>query len=305
MVVKDETKILLLLAAMLLVLESGARVFETRLSKDVQHLREIPRQAALLQTAPKEALKVLVLGNSLARCGIDLPLLSEGLKQQFKREIVIAVMYPDGSSIEEWTYGYRRYFMQTGASPDVILVTTGKLHLTDHPPSINAMGAFYVSGADLGEFARSHLSGVEDAVRFGGARLSALWAHRDRVEPLVFYNLVPGYTETAQELNQGALSTQHAPSMSAPSPTCHTFEYFLKGLKTTGTRLLLISVPMPEPYNLPDTVRKAVQGAGVTLLDFGATLKMPTDRFPDHYHLDAQGATELTRRILNHWPPAS
>jgi len=37
---KNEFKILLCLACLLLVLEAGARVFETRLSKDVQHLRQ-------------------------------------------------------------------------------------------------------------------------------------------------------------------------------------------------------------------------------------------------------------------------
>lgn len=296
---KDEIKILLSLACLLLVLEAGARVFETRLSKDVQHLRELPAQAEKLRAASHDAFKILVLGNSLARCGVDVPLLTKGLKQQLQREVVVAVMHPDGSRIEQWTYGYRRYFEQTGAVPDVVLLITGRLHLTDQPPDVSDMGAFYVSGQDLPAFAKASLHGIEDTSRFWVARLSALFAHADRVQPLLFYRFVPGYDETAQAINQRASSKppdsyQH----DAKNVACNTLAFLLDGSKLSGVRFLIASAPLPEPYVLPAEVSDAARRAGASVIKTGETLDLPSENFPDQYHLNAQGAEAFTKALL-------
>lgn len=298
---KNEIKVIACLLLMLMVLEFGARLFETRLSKDVQHLRELPQQAEHIREAPNSALKVLVLGNSLARCGIDVAVLSTGLREHTKREVVVAEMHPDGSRIEEWTYGYRRYFQASGAMPDVVLLTTGKLHLCDQMRSINGMGAFYVGSGDVWEFGLNRLSGIDETAVFLTARISTLFAHRARVQPLVMYNLVPGYAETAQEINRGMSVDRGAVSMPERSISCDVFKHFVTGLRNQGTRLLVVSVPMPETYELPPLVRQTVMQGGAGLLEFGSTMKMAPARFPDDYHLDAEGAILLTKDIVAEW----
>jgi hypothetical protein len=296
---KNEFKILLCLACLLLLLEAGARVFETRLSKDVQHLRELPAQAEKIRTAGKDVFKVLVLGNSLARCGVDVALLTTELKQQLQREVVVAVMHPDGSRIEQWTYGYRRYFEQTGAVPDVVLLITGRLHLTDQPPDVSDMGAFYVSNKDVPVFMRSSKVGGEDAARFFAARSSALLAHADRVQPLLFYRFVPGYEGTAGRINRSKRSDSPLPPTQGLEPTCETLKFLANTLKSTGARLVIASVPMPEPYDLPGTVLGTVLGAHALLINTGRTLPLLPDLFPDHYHLDELGAEQLTKVIVS------
>jgi hypothetical protein len=296
---KNEFKILLCLACLLLVLEAGARVFETLLSKDVQHLRELPAQAEKLRAASQDAFKILVLGNSLARCGVDVPLLTKELKQQLQREVVVAVMHPDGSRVEEWAYGYRRFFQQAGAVPDVVLLITGRVHLTDQLKSVSDMGAFYVSGQDTGFFAQSSLHGIEDTSRFWVARASALFAHADRVQPLVFYRFVPGYDATAQGINQSASRALTAGSPHAAKPlTCQTLAFFLDGSKPSGARFLIASAPMPEPYSLPVEVMETATRAGASVVEAGKTLALPVERFPDRYHLDDPGAEAFTRFLL-------
>lgn len=302
---KNEFKVILCLSGLLLLLEFGARQFETSLSKDVEHMRELPGQAELLKAASGDAFKVLVLGNSLARCGIDLEVLQKGLQAKYQKPIVIARMYPDGSRIEEWSYGYRRYFGETGSRPDAILVTTGLLHLTDRLQNINGMGAYFVSSKDCWEFCRNRLTGVEDISRFLGARYSALWAHRDRVEPLVFYRAVPGYTETAQVINSSVSIDRQSIKKQPQNVTSAVFQRFADELQAGGTSLIIATVPMPEAYQLPEKIHQAIQNNGAKLIDLGANLKMSPERFPDDYHLDAEGAAIFTQQIIAQWPVES
>lgn len=299
---KNEMKVILCLMGLLLSLELGARIFETKLSKDVEHLRELPAQAKTLKEAPSNAFKVLILGNSLARCGINLEVLQKGLEEKYHKPIVIAKMHPDASRIEAWAYGYRRYFEDTGSNADLILTTTGSLHLSDNLQNITGMGAFYVSNTDFWGFCRDRLSGVEDISRFCGARASTLWAHRDRVEPLFFYKAVPSYAETAQEINRSISVEQQRRAARQPKVTCEVFQEFAKKLKSTNTQFVIASVPMPESYVMPEEILKAIRSSGASLIDLGTTLKFPKERFPDGYHLDAEGAVMFTREVLARWP---
>lgn len=66
---KTEWKVLASLVAILLVLEVGMRAFETRLSKDIAHLRGLPEAAERLKAG--DGYKILIVGNSLARHGIQ------------------------------------------------------------------------------------------------------------------------------------------------------------------------------------------------------------------------------------------
>ncbi len=296
---KDEIKVITCVVLLLLALESGTRIFETQLSKDVEHLRELPQQAAVISNAPASSYKVLVLGNSLARCGINIPLLSDGLRRQTKREAVIATMYPDGTNIEQWSYGYRRYFSETGATPDLVLMVTGRLHLTDQVQSVSNMGAFYVSNQDLLKFANTSLHDAEACADFFGARYSVLFANRTRVEPLMFYNVVPGYADTAQEINH-QLSLDRIGQNPAPHElTSKTFYEFATQTKSTGVKLVIVSAPLPDPYQLPDSVLKAANSGGATVMQISAAHAIPANHFPDKYHLDNEGSKIFTQHFLD------
>lgn len=298
---KTEWKVMLSLAGLLVVLECAARLSEERLSKDVQHVRALPEQAMLIRAAPEGTVKVLVLGNSLARCGVDVPLLKRRLSEKWELPVEVAVMHPDGSRIEEWAYGYRRYFANEGARPDVILMVTGQQHLTDRLQNVTGMGAFYVGDRDVWEFASSRLSGVENIARFFGARFSFLFAHRDRVEPLVFYNLVPSYAETAQVINRESGRRLAMESESGRGETRAVFQGLLAKLREDGVGLILATAPMPEPYQLSEGLKNDLRAAAVMLVDEGSSAEWPRSSFPDGYHLDSAGAVRFTDSILESW----
>ena len=291
-----ELRVFVTLLLALLGLEAAARLFETRLSKDVAHLCSLPTEAARLRDAPADSCKVLILGNSLAREGLDRERLALGLEAKLGRPVVLAAVHPDGSRIEEWQYGYRRYFEQSGARPDLILLCTGRAHLLDGLRDLDAVAAFHVSWRDLPGFVREQELDVDAICQVAAARASRLFAHRRRVQPLLFYHWMPRYEPTVNLIQAAGQGT--ARRLAAPEESARAFSGLLQTCRVAGTRVALLSVPLPEPYELPVAVAEAAQlGGAVTL---GPPPRLPARHFPDGYHLDAEGAAVWTAALLEH-----
>lgn len=291
-----ELRVLIALLIALLGLEAAARVFETRLSKDVAHLRSLPVEAARLRDAPADRLKVLILGNSLAREGLDRDLLKRGLEAQTGRSVELAAMTPDGSRIEEWLYGYRRHFDLTGARPDLVLLCTGRAHLLDGQADLDALAAFHVSWQDLPGFVRDQGLGVEGICQAAAARLSRLFAHRRRVQPLLFYHAMPRYEATVNLIQATALGVART---SETRESTRSLAALLKACRASGVRVLLLQVPLPDAYELPATITATADACGAAIL--GPPPQMPLERFPDGYHMDRRGALLWTHQMLA-WP---
>lgn len=289
-----ELRVVMALLLALLGLEVAARVFESRLSKDVAHLRSLPAEAERLRNAPADSLKVLILGNSLIREGLDREMLRRGLEAKAGRPVELAVMTPDASRIEEWLYGYRRHFYQAGVRPDLILLGTGRSHLLDGLADLDALAAFHVSWRDLPAFVRDQELGVGEVCQAAAARVSRLFAHRRRVQPLLFYHAMPRYEAT---VNLIQASAQQAARTSAALESTRALTALLQTCRASGTRVLLLPVPLPEGYELPVTVTARVANHEVAVL--GPPPRLSAEHFPDGYHLEEKGAVIWTKKLIN------
>lgn len=294
----NESRVLVALLVLIALMETGARLFETRLSKDVGHIRSLPQVAARLRAAPPARFKVLILGNSLSRDGFDLSLLRPALARLSGREVELAAMHPDGSSIAEWYYGYRRYFDQAGARPDLVLIGTGRGHLLDPALEPDRLAAFYASGRDFSDLLQRLDGGVESAAKAVCARASMLFAHRNRVQPLLFYNFVPGYTETASAISVQRPVPAAGQGASPADGEAGLFTALLDTLRAAGTRVVVAAIPVPAAYELPETVLRQAAARQVPVIREGSRLAIDVRHFPDGYHLDADGSAQFTRMLL-------
>ena len=289
-----ELRVVMALLLALLGLEVAARVFESRLSKDVAHLRSLPAEAERLRNAPAESLKVLILGNSLIREGLDRQILREGLEAKAGRPVVLSVMTPDASRIEEWLYGYRRHFEQAGARPDLILLGTGRAHLLDGLADLEALAAFHVSWRDLPGFVVEQGLGVEEICQVAAARLSRLFAHRRRVQPLLFYHAMPRYEAT---VNLIQASAQQVVRRSVTQESTRCLASLLETCRAAGARVVVLPVPLPEAYELPAAVTAAAACEGAVTL--GPPAELAAANFPDGYHLGQRGAKIWTKSLFD------
>lgn len=288
---KTEWKVLATLVGLLLVMEMGVRVFETRLSKDLTHLRELSEVAKRLKEG--DAYKVLIVGNSLARYGIDRKLLAQELEDNGHGKVQVEAFHPDATGITEWNYGLRRYFLNRGAIPDRIIVVTGRTHLLDTSAVSERLGAFYVDQPDVKEVIQSDLRSVESIARFFLARFSSLFANRPRIQPYVLYNYLPEYTQTIQEINeQRKMLTDF--SLSDKKQRATNLSRFLKAVQSKGVAVAVVAIPMRVPYEVPKAVREEIEKQGASLLDLSEIGGIDESNYFDDYHLDAEGARRLT-----------
>lgn len=287
---------MLSLVALLLAMEVGARVFETRLSKDLAYLRELPAVAQRMKES--DAYKVLIIGNSLARYGIDKAMLERRLQGKGYGEVLVEGFHQDATGITEWNYGLRRYFLNVGAIPDwIILVTAGK-HLLDHAPHSERLGAFYVDKAEVEEAIFNDLRSVENGSRFFLARFSSLFASRARIQPFVFYNYLPEYSHTIQTVNGQRKALREDAGIDTEWGASN-LSRLLRVVRSKGIVLSVVGVPMEVNYALPQVVLDEVRKQGLELWDLSEIAGIDDENFFDGYHLDAEGGRRVTDELMN------
>lgn len=295
---KTEIKVILAVVAALLMGEVGARLFEPRLSADIRQIlgfEEFPQKIA--ESRAEGQTIVLVLGNSLARSGVDEVTLEAGLRKKGWARPKIFYLTPDASGVNEWTAAYRKIFPGSGAiRPDLLILVTGPGHLLDHPVrSPERLAAYHASRKDRVKIFCEWLNSESERCRFLLASVSRLFVIRERVRPLLFYDLVPGYEVTARQLNQAVGQGIRDPSEAGG--TAVRFRMLLDSLDLPAKRVVLAAAPLPEIYQIPDVVLEAASERGITVFQEVAGVGLPPEAFPDGYHLGAEFSDEFTSRL--------
>lgn len=293
---RNEWKVLLVLVLALLLLEALVRCFAGSLSLDLHNILETPKTATRIASAPKDVRTVLVVGNSLARKGVDLALLSQNTAWS-GFTIEPEIFAPDGSSVVQWDWGMKRYFANTDSHPDIILLFTGRVHLLDLQTSPETLGAYYVGIPDLIEALKS-MPGSEDALCLFLGRTSHLLANRDRVRTRIGYSYLPGFEAVWPALTAANEAEPEATGGQSPDASTASLARLIATTKEMGSELHVFSVPMPDAYEMPLPVLQLLEKTNTPFQDFSALPGITPDRFPDHYHLDETGAKIFTRAIL-------
>ncbi|MCF6312308.1 MAG: hypothetical protein L3J39_07630 [Verrucomicrobiales bacterium] len=291
---KSEFKIILVLLGLLFVMEVGVRVFETSLSKDLAQLRKLSDTAERLKVG--DFYKVLIVGNSLARYGIDREILAKELERNGYGKVQVEAFHPDATGVMEWNFGLRRYFLNREVIPDRVILVTGKTHLFDSRPVPERLGAFYVDRSDIKEAVKLDLKSVENVVRFFLARFSSLFTNRVRIQPYVFYNYLPKYTQTVQEMHDQR-KKQVGTSASDTRWGTTNLSRLLNSAHLKGIAVSIVGIPMRAPYDLPRPIIEEMGGHGVPLLDLSRIEGINESNFFDNYHLDEEGARRVTLEL--------
>lgn len=292
-----EWRVVAVLVLGLLVAEIAMRVLQPKLSRDVAELLRMPQTADELRAHTGH--KVLLLGNSLTRCSIDKELLVDGLRAQGRVDPKVFTFVPDGTSMTNWDYGLRRYFLHTGAVPDELLLGIGRLHLGDVGGDASRLARFFVDDKDFSRAWREDLSSWEEKCEFLISRFSVLHSSRQRVKPHVFMRLIPHYFEVEQSINN-QLATAQARSGDGviAAQTYRHLTSLLDSCQVAHLQTRVISIPLPEPYDVADEAVRLIHNKGAKWLPVSNTPGLTQANFPDGYHLDPDGARVFTLRLL-------
>lgn len=285
---------LLGLGLAMLMLEGASRQLGHRLSADLRHLEGLDEAADRLARPGTGDGRLLIVGNSLAREGVD----TGWVKRRFSE---VEMFVPDGSSVVEWSWGLRKYFLSAGARPDEIWVLTGRAHLLDQPLPPEKLGGYYIGVDDLAAAARAQPD-TEGACRLLLGWASRLFAIRDRVRPIVGYRYLPGFAEAWPAVAAPKVARvdggNASPAGSPDADVTASLRRLLDGAEMIAAPVTVVWVPLPDAYEPPSPVLGTLEARGTRWIDLSRLEGLDGDRFPDGYHLDREGAEIFTSALL-------
>lgn len=292
---REELRALVVLGLLLLAAEAGIRSAGGSLSLDLEHIGSIP--AAAEELARGDELRVLFLGNSLIREGLDSDAFELAAESQGFGPLRIAHIYPDDTTIAEWPHVFKHFFVKPDLLPDVLVVCFALGHLEDTTPLYpELIGGLYSSLSDIPSIFQHDVIRLNDRVAFVLAQMSAVMTNRGRVAQRVLDTSIPYYREFSRTLNEAMREQVGAPDS---PPTYERLERLTQLASSHGVRLVLAAMPVREPYELDPRLPRLAEGLGASFIDARSVPGLTTDMFQDNLHLTPMGARLYTRFLVH------
>ena len=287
---------LLAVAAVVLACEIGLRAGRSRLSLDIQHIDRIPSILASLDAQPA-GLRVLFLGNSLTRRGVNLAMIREEIARTPASAIFCDKIDPDDSSILDWYYLTKRY-IGGGSAPDYLVIGFVSGQLEDGAPVHPDRIAAYFGGWTMaGEVFANDVRDFGGRVDYALASTFALFAEKERLRLRLLATLTPDYRGAAQRLNRATVKRERAGA--APSAATHLrLQRLLALCRSLRIQPILVAMPLPTMYPLNPEINRVVSQAGGDLVDLRHVDGLVPEDFLDGFHLAPSGASKYSRQLL-------
>ncbi len=279
------------LVATLFAADLTLRAVDDRLSGNIVHVARIPAIAEQIATTG-DSRSTLVLGNSLANNGVDGDMLAAALNPG-----QVAKITPDGTSFWDWQCILNGQLLGPENRHVGTLVMPTAWHLlsdaTRADPS--RLGALFCQFRDLRAPADLGLSGPADIGEFAAARVSRLYALRDTVRNDLLVHVVPHYERFANEIN--AKQGRADKGAAAATPDYSHFSALAAAIEAQGTRLVVVAMPVREPYEIDAPLIELAAAGTIRLLDYRHLPGIDHSSFLDRMHLGEQGRAILTAQL--------
>ena len=286
----------------LLLLEGYARLKAQNPAWDYQRLRDIPRETQAATNDPARP-TVVLLGNSLTRNGYDLPTLLANLPPmpdgRPPLQVVNAALY--GATMNEWYYVLKTKILSASRPPKAVVLNLSPGVAVDRAPGQLRVGwlAAETDWHDLPELAREDFRSFETSAEYATSRLSIAYAQRWDLRAGFLFNLIPAYADGAKWINDhGAADAVRDQSAAAPQPTYQTLRRIFDLAKAHDVRVIVLAMPVRDPYPLDPRLIELTHAAGQIFLDCRAAPGLSKPSYePDGWHMTPAGAKIFSRWV--------
>jgi hypothetical protein len=291
---------LLIPVVLLLVAEMAIRYREATVSQEVAHLRSMPAAVAATVQADTER-RVVIVGNSLTRCGIDEAALAERLRQT-GTSASVCVLHPSETTARDWYYLIKNQVLAGAAQPDTLVICGVDRHFADGGDlRFDIFARFIAQPTDWPGLVVHDLQSVDGAGELALSTYSAAWANREAVQRRVLNGVIPGYEGLAQRINRQQRQRAHPGEPAAP--TYSYLERILTLADAHGVDVLLVAMPVATPYELADDMLATAAAHHARVLDYSGRAGFEPVDFPDGLHLSPTAATRFTRDFATSLSP--
>ena len=289
---KANLKVISFVLVVLVGCEIVVRLIEQSFSFNIRHIRSISSLADRIKQQP--GVSVLFMGNSLISYGLDSIILRDEMRAKGVGPLYFERVAPDASSIREWRYAFKHFFLDREHIPDILVVSFAAGHLEDQQkirPS--DLAAFYTSLHDIPRIFAEDIRSFGDRAEFLLASFFRLFAYREAISKRLLDIVVPNYRSTLIQIN-AKLRTDFSHER---VPTYRTLERFSSDCLGRGVRLILVAMPLQYPYQLDPHLLGKIRELGLTFLDVRHVEGLTASRFVDQMHMDHAGAVLYTRTL--------
>lgn len=293
----SEWKVVVVVLAMLLGAEVCLRYAETRLSKDVAHIREAVSIAATLASprAPAAPLRVLFMGNSSIREGLDNDLLLSDLEKRHGVNAQTWFFLPDGGNVNAWYWAWRRYFESAGSRPEWVVLCGGASHFDDGLMDVRAAGNYFVGWSDSYKYLQTDARGLEQRLEFVMGKMSLAYASRGRVQRKLTDMILPYNREVLHEIvNAPLLSAPAQEARAAREEQSEMLAAILAEIHAERLHTVVVAMPNLIPYNVPESRQDVIRESGAAFVDLRSVPGIGEADFYDKAHLNENGAKLFT-----------
>jgi hypothetical protein len=289
-----EAKAILLTLLIVSVADLGLRLAEAGLSKDVQHIRSFPALARNLSAGP--APRVVFLGNSLTRHGVDPQGWETALERRAMPKGAMTKLVPDDTTMPDWYYVSLNQLIRPGHPPDLLVVGFALNQLSDERLEARRLGAYFCNLGNARELFGRDLDGFAPKVDFLLGRLCRLYGVRDEIQARVGDRFIPGYQAGVRHLNELRRRQPAGRNRAVPGngPSYELLDRALALWRAEGIDVVLVAMPVPSRYEIDPVIVKKVRAAGARLMDARHLPGLTPADYPDGYHLGRRGAEIYT-----------
>lgn len=293
---RNEVKAILLT---LLILGTGDLAFrwaEVNLSIDVRHIRSFPEITRKLSHEP--APRVVFLGNSLTRYGVDPSVWASVMKELKAPAGSVAKLVPDDTTMPDWYYVALNSLIRPGNQPDVVILGFTLKQLTDERIEAGRLGAYFCDFGNVRELFAKDLEGFVPKVDFVVGRLCRLYGIRDEIQARFGDKFIPGYQESVQHLNDIRRRESPPSKDQIAGGKVNSYKLLDRALalwRARGIEVVLVAMPIPSGYEIDPAVVLKAQAAGARLIDARQLPDLTRADFPDGYHMGPRAAEIYTR----------
>ncbi len=296
----SERKIAAILALELILVELFIFFYQDRLSGDIRNIKAIPEESRRL--ASFDGIKLVFLGNSMIHDGVDLDVFNEEASKAGGTRVRAIKVNPDGTTIAEWYYLFKKQFIWTGRVPDVLVVGFEDDYASDsRPASAVHLGSMDVSIEDVPEAMRDEVRSFDERVKFILSWLLLSYANNESIHRRALDMVVPNYREgrlKQRDLNEPPESDD-APALDY---SYSRLMKFIQVLKENDIKMILVAMPVKQDYRLDDELENILEREGITLIDMREYNGLDDDMFKDGQHLNEEGArlftSVLSRKLM-------
>ncbi|MET0533088.1 MAG: hypothetical protein ABW171_02595 [Steroidobacter sp.] len=294
-----ETRVVLALLALLALVDIGLRLTDSRLSGNLAHVEEIPEIVGAAGQPDRKAL--LVLGNSLTNNGVAPEVVSARLPN-----VSLAKITPDATGLWDWQCLLDHQVVERSDVQFDTLVLGFAWHLLSDQSRVDAsrLGALYCQMGDLGRASHIGLHNSGDIGEFLAAKVLRTYALRDTLRNRLFQVGVPSYIEFTQTTNAAGAGAgaaeKSAQATEAVKYTYETFTALLNRLKSKGTRVIVVAMPVRQDYELDSQLISLHDRGALEVVDLRKLPGIGPTHYLDGMHLNPTGQQILSRALADH-----